>query len=54
LFGVTIAIVGWLLVVCFILISVTIVASEVDRSSEPWALRLRRVVDPAAELRTTT
>lgn len=45
LFGVTIAIVGWLLVVCFILISVTIVASEVDRSSEPWAVRLRRLVE---------
>ena len=47
LFGVTIALVGWLLCVCLILISVTIVAAEADRSSAPWAVRLRELVDPA-------
>lgn len=41
LFGVTIAIVGWLLCVTLILVSVTIVAAELDRAPERWAVRLR-------------
>jgi membrane protein len=45
LFGVTIALVGWLLCVCLILISVTIVAAELDRAPEPWAARLRQVAE---------
>lgn len=54
LFGVTIALVGWLLCVCLILISVTIVAAEIDRSSEPWAVRLRELVDPAGDVSKNT
>lgn len=54
LFGVTIALVGWLLCICLILISVTIVAAELDRSSEPWAVRLRELVDPAGGVRAGT
>jgi membrane protein len=50
LFGVTIALVGWLLAVCLILVSATIVAAELDRSPEPWAVRLRELVDPAADV----
>ncbi|MGA8047626.1 MAG: YhjD/YihY/BrkB family envelope integrity protein [Dermatophilaceae bacterium] len=52
LFGVTIALVGWLLAVCLILVSGTIVAAELDRSPGPWAGRLRELVDPAGEGRS--
>jgi membrane protein len=49
LFGVTVALVGWLLCVCLILIAVTIVAAELDRAPERWARRVRRAVeDPRA------
>ena len=54
LFGVTIALVGWLLAVCLILVSATIVAAELDRSPEPWAVRLRELADPAADMRAGT
>lgn len=54
LFGVTIALVGWLLAVCLILVSATIVAAELDRSPEPWAARLRELTDPVGEVRAGT
>lgn len=41
LFGVTIAMVGWLLCISFILVASTVVAGELDRAPEAWALRLR-------------
>jgi len=41
LFGVTIALVGWLLCISFILVASTVVAAELDRAPESWALRLR-------------
>lgn len=42
LFGVTLALVGWLLCVAFIIVFATVVAAELDRSDEPWARELRR------------
>jgi membrane protein len=42
LFGVTIAMVGWLLCVSVIVVSATVVAAELDRSPEGWARGLRR------------
>jgi membrane protein len=41
LFGVTIALVGWLLCICFLLIAATVVAAELDRAPEHWPRRLR-------------
>ncbi|MGZ8741784.1 MAG: YhjD/YihY/BrkB family envelope integrity protein [Nocardioides sp.] len=41
LFGVTIAIVGWLLCVCLIVVAAVIIAAEFDRAPESWARRLR-------------
>jgi membrane protein len=41
LFGVTLALVGWLLCVSLIVVVATIVAAEFDRAPEPWARRLR-------------
>ena len=41
LFGVTIALVGWLLCISFILVAATVVAGELDRAPEHWATRLR-------------
>jgi membrane protein len=41
LFGVTVAIVGWLLCISFIIVGSTVVAAEFDRAPEPWATRLR-------------
>ena len=41
LFGVTIALVGWLLCISFIIVGTTAVAAEFDRAPEPWATRLR-------------
>ena len=41
LFGVTIALVGWLLCISFILVASTVVAGELDRAPDPWALRVR-------------
>jgi membrane protein len=40
-FGVTVALVGWLLCVCFIVVAATVVAAELDRAPEQWARRLR-------------
>ena len=41
LFGVTIALVGWLLCIAFIIVATTVVAAEFDRAPEHWATRLR-------------
>ena len=41
LFGVTVALVGWLLCVAVILVTTTVVAAELDRAPEGWARRLR-------------
>jgi membrane protein len=45
LFGVTIALVGWLLCISLILVVATVVAAELDRAPEPWARRLRTRLD---------
>jgi membrane protein len=41
LFGVTVAIVGWLLCICFVVVAATVIAAELDRAPEDWARRLR-------------
>ncbi|HET7821073.1 MAG TPA: YhjD/YihY/BrkB family envelope integrity protein [Ornithinibacter sp.] len=41
LFGVTIALVGWLLCISFIIVATTALAAEFDRAPERWATRLR-------------
>jgi uncharacterized BrkB/YihY/UPF0761 family membrane protein len=41
LFGVTLALVGWLLAVAFIVVAATVVGAELDRAPEHWAQRLR-------------
>lgn len=40
LFGVTLALVGWLLSISLIVVVATVVAAELDRAPEPWAQRL--------------
>ncbi len=41
LFGVTVALVGWLLCIAVILVVTTVVAAEFDRAPERWARHLR-------------
>jgi len=41
IFGVTLALVGWLLAICLILVAATAIGAELDRAHEPWARRLR-------------
>jgi membrane protein len=41
LFGICVALVGWLLASVLILIAATVIAVEFDRAPEPWARRLR-------------
>ncbi|MGY1733532.1 YhjD/YihY/BrkB family envelope integrity protein [Geodermatophilus sp. SYSU D01045] len=41
LFGVTLALVGWLLCIAVIAVVTTIAGAEFDRAPEPWARRLR-------------
>ena len=41
LFGVTLALIGWLLCISFIIVGATVLASELDRAPEPWARRVR-------------
>jgi len=50
LFGVTLALIGWLVGAALILVATTAVASEFDRSDAPWARRIRRAlrIGPAA------
>jgi uncharacterized membrane protein YvlD (DUF360 family) len=50
LFGVTIALIGWLLGVTGFIVASAAVGAEFDRSTAPWALRLKarfRLADPA-------
>ena len=44
LFGVTLALIGWLVGAALILVATTAVASEFDRSDAPWARRIRRAL----------
>jgi len=50
LFGVTLALVGWLVCVAFIVVAATAVAAEFDRAPDRWARRIRRGlgIEPAA------
>jgi membrane protein len=41
LFGVTLALVGWLLAVMIIVVTATVVAAELDRTDDAWARRIR-------------
>jgi membrane protein len=49
LFGVTLALIGWLLGLTVIVVAATAVASEFDRAQDPWARRIRMVmrIEPA-------
>jgi membrane protein len=52
LFGLTLALVSWLLALAFIIVVATVVCSELDRSDRPWAARLRErwsLTGPPAE-----
>ncbi len=52
LFGITIAIIGWLLVIALVLVASTAVGVELDRSRAPWALRTKArlgLLDPHGE-----
>ena len=44
LFGVTIALVGWLLCVSVLVVASSVVAAELDRAPERWAQRFREAV----------
>jgi membrane protein len=44
LFGVTLALIGWLLGLTLILVAATAVAAEFDRAPDPWARRIRRAL----------
>jgi membrane protein len=50
LFGVTLALIGWLVGLALILVAATAVAAEFDRSEAPWARRARSLlrIDPRA------
>ena len=41
LFGVTLALIGWLLCIALIFVATTVLAAEFDRAQDPWATRLR-------------
>src|SRR3712207_5281607 len=41
LFGVTLALIGWLLCTAFIFVATTVLAAEFDRTPDRWATRLR-------------
>ena len=41
LFGVTVALVGWLLCIAVIMVVTTVLAAEFDRAPDPWARHLR-------------
>jgi membrane protein len=49
LFGVTLALVGWLLAVAVIVVAATVVAAELDRTSDPWAQRVRAWFAPRGD-----
>jgi membrane protein len=47
LFGVTLALIGWLLGVALIIVAATAVAATMDRAQDPWARQIRRVIGVA-------
>jgi membrane protein len=52
LFGVTLALIGWLLGIALIVVAAAAVGSEFDRAQDPWARRVRRglrIKPPTAE-----
>ncbi len=52
LFGITIALIGWLLAVMGVVVASTAVGAEFDECRAPWAMRLKskfNLVDPTAE-----
>jgi uncharacterized BrkB/YihY/UPF0761 family membrane protein len=52
LFGVTLALIGWLLAIALIVVATTALASEFDRVQDHWARRIRRAMriePPAAQ-----
>jgi membrane protein len=53
LFGVTLALIGWLLCIALIIVASTAVATVFDRTQDPWARRIRRGlgIDPAGRMR---
>jgi membrane protein len=53
LFGITIVLIGWLLIVSGIIVASAAVGAEFDESTAPWAVRLKsrfHLVDPAMPL----
>jgi membrane protein len=44
LFGVTLALIGWLLCIALIIVATTAIASEFDRVHGAWAVRIRRLL----------
>ena len=44
LFGVTLALIGWLVGIALILVAATAIASELDRTEALWARRIRRAL----------
>ena len=44
LFGVTLALIGWLVGIALILVAATAIAAEFDRTEAPWARRIRRAL----------
>lgn len=42
LFGLTLALIGWLLCIAFIVVATTAAAAEFDRAQDPWVRRVRR------------
>ena len=49
LFGVTLALVGWLLAVAVIVVATAVVAAELDRTTDPWARRIRAWLAPSGD-----
>jgi membrane protein len=52
LFGVTIALVGWLVCIAFIVIAATVTAAQLDRCAQPWARRVGGGRGAVAEIGT--
>ena len=50
LFGVTVALVGWLLCIAFIVVATAVIAAELDRAPDTWARRLRARLGVGADL----
>jgi uncharacterized BrkB/YihY/UPF0761 family membrane protein len=44
LFGVTLALIGWLLGIALIVVAATAIAAVFDRAQDPWARRIRRAI----------